>query len=104
MMRYSAAELACENDGAKLASVHSPNDLATIQYYLDRNRLAFWIGLKKVGGSTYCVNHDCNGMLRYDTGTLRTLITTEWNNGIWHDGRFSAKASDSPSGTQQLSF
>ena len=69
MMRYSAAELACENDGAKLASVHSPNDLATIQYYLDRNRLAFWIGLKKVGGTTYCVNQDCSGMLRYDRGS-----------------------------------
>ena len=32
----------------------------------------------------------------------------EWNRmelrKIWHDGRFSAKASDSSSGTQQLSF
>ena len=65
MMSYTAAKLACKNDGAKLASVHTPNDLATIQYYLDRNRLAFWIGLKKVGGSTYCVNQDCDKMLRY---------------------------------------
>ena len=69
MLSFSEAKLACENAGAKLASVHTPNDLATIQYFLDRNRLAFWIGLKKVGGTTYCVNQDCSGMLRYDKGS-----------------------------------
>ena len=63
MLGHSQAQSACESAGAKLASVHSPNDLATIQYYLDRNRLAFWIGLKKAG-TTYCTNQDCNGLLR----------------------------------------
>ena len=59
----AAAELACQNDNARLAVVQTPNDLATIEYYLDRNRLAFWIGLKKITSGTYCVNQDCNGKL-----------------------------------------
>ena len=62
-MRYEAAKLACQNDDATLAVVQNPNDLATIEYFLDRNRLSFWIGLKKITTATYCVNKDCNGKL-----------------------------------------
>ena len=66
MYSYTAAKSSCESDGAKLASVHTPNDLLTMQHFVDKNRLAFWIGLKKIGGTTYCSNQDCNGILRYE--------------------------------------
>ena len=54
---------AVAKDDATLAVVQNPNDLATIEYFLDRNRLSFWIGLKKITTATYCVNKDCNGKL-----------------------------------------